>query len=84
MTPYETWQHWFGEIEPTEFWRRSRDEGFCQQADEAVDLALAGMGPFFLDYREPASLEEAEVLAEFLSKCVPGLALDCGGRPSFP
>lgn len=83
MTPFEVWTGRFGDIEPAEFWRRSHEEAHCQQADEAVDRALAGLGPFWFEYNEPASVEEAEVLAEFLSKCVPGLALDASGRPAF-
>lgn len=84
MTPYELWQFWFGDIEPVEFWRRSHEEGHCQQADEAVDTALAGMPPFLFSFEEPASLEEAEILSEFLGKCIPGLPVDATGRRSFP
>jgi len=83
MTPFELWQTRFGAIEPVEFWNRSHAAG-CQQADEAVDLALAGMPPFWFRYEEPAPMEEAEVLSEFLSKCVPGLAADASGLPAFP
>lgn len=83
MTPYEVWQFWFGGIEPVEFWRLS-EEGGCQQADEAVGLALAGMPPFHFQYEESATLEEAEILSEFLARCIPGLPADATGRLGFP
>lgn len=77
MTPFETWKKWFGDIEPAEFWHRSHEEEHCQPADEAVDRALAGMPPFWFDYKESAPIEEAQVLAEFLAGCVTGIPLDC-------
>lgn len=80
MTPFEIWKQWFGDIEPAEFWRRSHEEEHYQQADEAVDCALASMPPFFFEYEESASIEESKVLAVFLSKCVPGVPLDASVR----
>lgn len=84
MTPSELWSKWFGRIEPAEFWRRSHDEASCQQADEAVDRALCGYPPFYFELEDHASLEEREVLSEYLAKCVPGVPLDDSGQMAFP
>ena len=71
MTPSELWTQTFGPEDPEMFWARAKAEG-CQQADEAVGLALAALdGP-----SEPVSIECYEVLSRYLAACVPGLPLD--------
>jgi hypothetical protein len=80
--PSELCQQVFGDVSPREFWEKSHAKG-CQQADEAVVLALAGMPPFFLDV--PSLPEDGpEILSRYLAAYVPGVPHDASDKLTLP
>lgn len=74
-SPSETWADVFGNIDPREFWVKSKADG-CHSADEAVDLAICGYPPFFFEIEALVTLEDAELLSRHLVACVPEVPND--------